>query len=176
MSKDLMSKYRTKIIEDFIMVEGYVCAIICKYYLGKVKINFMREVMFDELFSSGLKANLFEKVLSQNEDIKNPREYADHFRQLSRYRNYFAHCNTTFAENGTSDTLSGVPDPRHKDRYLNIDEIIKKFSEICKNLSQELIELMDKMGIWFIHDDEKGFLQIICEAKEFSVDNEQENL
>jgi hypothetical protein len=35
---------------------------------------------------------------------------------------------------------------------------------------------MDKMGIWFIHDDEKGFLQIICEAKEFSVDNEQENL
>jgi hypothetical protein len=110
------------------MVEGYVCAIICKHYLGKVTNNFMREVLFDELFSSGLKANLFEKVLKQNKDIPNPKGYADQFRRLSRYRNFFAHRNITFSDDGLDDTPSGVPDPRNKDKYLNIEEIIKKGS------------------------------------------------
>ena len=63
MSRELLSKYRTKIIEDFIMVEGYVTAIICKHYFGHLNKNFMREVLFDDLCSSGLKANLFEKAL-----------------------------------------------------------------------------------------------------------------
>jgi len=160
-----MSKYRTKIIEDFIKVEGYVCAIICKHYLGKVTNNFMREVLFDELCSSGFKANLFEKVLIIN---NNPREYANKFRQLSRYRNFFAHCNTTFSDSGFEESPSGVPDPRNKDKFLNIEEIIAKFNEICTELSNELIEIMDKMGIWFIHDDEKGVMKVICEAKDFS--------
>ena len=168
MSRDLMSKYRTKIIEDFIMVEGYVCAVICKHYLGKVTNNFMREVLFDELFSSGLKANLFEKALKQNKDILKPREYADKYRQLSRYRNYFAHCNTTFSDNGIEDTPDGVPDPRNKDKYLNIEDIIKNFNKICADLSCDLIEIMDKMGIWFIHDDEKGIMKLVCEAKDLS--------
>jgi hypothetical protein len=169
MSRELMSKYRTKILEDFIMVEGYVCAIICKHYLGKVTNNFMREVLFDELCSSGFKANLFEKVLIKTH---NPRDYANKFRQLSRFRNYFAHCNTTFSDSGLEESPSGVPDPRNKDKFLNIEEMISKFNEICIELSKELIEIMDKMGIWFIHDDEKGVMQVICEAKELVQNNE----
>ncbi|CAK8715229.1 MAG: hypothetical protein CDV28_1283 [Candidatus Electronema aureum] len=166
MSRDIMSKYRTKIIEDFINIEGYVCAIICKQYLGKVTQDFMREVLFDELFSSGLKANLFEKVLKRNKDIQKPREYADQFRQLSRYRNFFAHCNTTFSDDGTDGTLGRVPDPRNQDKYLNIEDIIKNFTEIYTKLSKDLIEIMDKMGIWFMHDDETGITTLICETKE----------
>ena len=76
-SHELMSKYRTKIIEDFIMIEGYVAAIICKHYFGHLNNNFLREVLFDDLCSSAFKANLFEKALSRNKEIKKPRVYAD---------------------------------------------------------------------------------------------------
>jgi hypothetical protein len=163
MSRELMTRYRTKIIEDFIMIEGYVNAIICKHYFGHLNKDFMLEVLFDELCSTALKANLLEKALNQNPDIKTPRMYADQFRQMSRYRNYFAHCNSTISESGLQETPSGIPDPRKPNRYLNIDEMIKQFSEMCKSLSDNLIDIMDKMGILFIQDTDKGVLRLIFE-------------
>lgn len=174
MSRELMSKYRTKIIEDFIMIEGYVTAIICKHYLGHLNKDFMREVLFDELCSSGFKANLFEKVLKHNEDVKQPRKYADQFRQMSRYRNYFAHCNTTFADDGFAETPKGIPYPRKQNEYLDIEDVINKFSSICKTLSNDLVEIMDKMGIWFIQVTDKGVLKLVCEDpnKNHSATNE----
>lgn len=162
-SRELMSKYRIKIIEDFIMIEGYVTAIICKHYFGHLNNNFMREVLFDELCSSGFKANLFEKVLSRNKEIKKPRVYADQFRQISRYRNYFAHCNTTFSDNGFIDTPSGIPNSRKQDEYLDIKDIIEKFFNIHEELSTNLVEIMDKMGILFMHNTTTGNLVLICE-------------
>lgn len=163
MSRELLSKYRTKIIEDFIMVEGYVTAIICKHYLGHLNKNFMREVLFDDLCSSGLKANLFEKALMRNKDIKKPRQYADQFRQLSRFRNYFAHCNTTFSDDGLADTECGIPNSRKQDEYLNIKEIIDKFFTIHEKLSHDLVEIMDTMGILFMQNTDNGQLTLVCE-------------
>lgn len=163
MSHELMSKHRTKIIEDFIMIEGYVTAIICKNYLGHLNKDFMREVLFDELCSSGFKANLFEKTLNHNNAVEKPRVYADKFRQMARYRNYFAHCNTTFANDGLTETPRGIPDPRKQNEYLDIEEVINKFSNICEELSNDLVEIMDKMGILFMQDTDTGILTLVCE-------------
>ena len=169
----LMSKYRTKIIEDFIMIEGYVTAIICKHYLGYINNEFMREVLFDDQCNSAFKANLLEKVLSRNEITKKPREFADKFRRISKFRNYFAHCNTTFSNNGLKGTPNGIPNSKKQDEYLNIQEIIDKFFNISKELSENLTNIMDKMGILFMQDTDTGTLLIICEAttNTESVDN-----
>ncbi|MFH0783663.1 MAG: hypothetical protein V2B20_17150 [Pseudomonadota bacterium] len=70
MSKQLLTEYRTKIIEDFIKIEGFVNAIICKHYLSYLSKDFMLEVLFDELCSSGFKANILEKALTHNKDVK----------------------------------------------------------------------------------------------------------
>jgi hypothetical protein len=56
MSRNILTKFRTKVIEDFIMIEGYVNTIISKHYLGVVSKKFFWEVLQDELFNFGLRA------------------------------------------------------------------------------------------------------------------------
>ena len=164
MHREILTKYRTKVIEDFIMIEGYVNAIICKHYIGRVDKSFMHEVMFDELCSSGFKANILEKVLMSNQLADKPRTFADDFRQLSRIRNHFAHCNTSFFDNASENAVGGIPDPRKPYNYLDVKDEKEKFSQMTKVMAESLIEIMDKMGILFIHDTDKGIVTIACET------------
>ena len=163
MSKELMTKYRTTIIENFIKIEGYVTAIICKHYFGRLTKDIMLEVFGDELCNTGFKANLLEKVFSNYPEVKKPREYADKFRQMARIRNHFAHCNSTVSLTPFKESSFGVPDPRKPNKYLNIEQIIKKFSELDKTMSEKLVDFMDKMGLHFIQDTDKEVLSLIFE-------------
>ena len=47
MSREILTKFRTKVIEDFIMIEGYTNTIISKHYLGVVSKKFFWEVLQD---------------------------------------------------------------------------------------------------------------------------------
>ncbi|MHB8789042.1 MAG: hypothetical protein ACYDBT_04115 [Desulfobulbaceae bacterium] len=162
-SHQLLSKYRTAIIEDFIKIEWYATAIICKHYIGYINNNFMREVLSDDLCSTALKANLLEKALNRNKEIKKPRIYADKFRQLSKYRNYFAHCNSIFADDGFLDSPNGVPNSKKQDEFLDIEKIINDFFSIHKELSTFLLDIMMKMEIIFAQNTKTGDVIIVCE-------------
>lgn len=163
MSRELMSRYRTNIIEEFIKIEGFVSAIICKHYLGYVGKAFMLDILFDELCSSGLKANILRKTLVHYIEVKDARKCVDKFRQAARIRNYFAHCNTTVVESGLDCAPCGIPDPREPSDFLDIEKAISSFTEIITTMSVDLLEIMDKMGILFIQDTDKGVVEFIFE-------------
>ena len=63
MSREILTKYRTKVIEDFIKIEGYINTIICMHYLGCLSVKFFWQVLQDELFNFGLRVNILEKIL-----------------------------------------------------------------------------------------------------------------
>lgn len=163
MSHDILTRYRTKVIEDFIMIEGYVNAIICKHYLGHINREFMLEVLFDELCGAGFKANVLEKVLQNKNLVGKPHDLAEKFRQMSRIRNYFAHCNTAVFEGISEESGGGVPHPRKPHGYLDVEKEKEKFFELVQFLGDSLIEAMDQMGVIFIHDTDTGVLSIACE-------------
>jgi len=163
MSRELMSRYRTTIIEDFIKIEGYVTAIICKHYLGYVGKEFMLDILFDELCSTGLKANILGKTLVHYVEVKDARKCVEKFRKAARIRNYFAHCNTTFSETGLDCAPSGIPDPRQPSEFLDIEKAISSFTEIINTMSADMLDIMDKMGILFIEDTDKGVVELIFE-------------
>lgn len=73
MSRAILTKYRTKVIEDFIMIEGYVNTIISKHHLGIVSKRFFLEVLIDEYFNFGLRANILEKALHDVSFVEKPK-------------------------------------------------------------------------------------------------------
>ena len=187
MSREILTKYRTKVIEDFIKIEGYVNTIICMHYLGCLSVKFILQVLQDELFNFGLRVNILEKILatllSSKKDFQRTIE---DLRRLSKIRNYFAHCNTSFFEppkeieidetqrsevtaqvdietrlkefeelekKVMESAKGGVPHPKKMNEYLDFKVLYKEFEGKYKPVEEHLVQIMDKMGIWFKMDD-----------------------
>jgi hypothetical protein len=163
MSREILTRYRTKVIEDFIMIEGYINSIISKYYLGKVSRKFFGEVLQDEYFNFGLRTNILEKILNESPVIDKPNPLIDDLKQLSRLRNYFAHCNTAFFEGFEDTSKGGIPHPKKTGEYLDFEEIYNKFEEKIKRISEQLIQIMEKFGILFVLDEETKNVSVILE-------------
>lgn len=162
MSRTELVKYRSKVIEDSIMIEGYVNAIISKHYLGSISKAFFLDVLQDELFNNGLRINILEKIFVNRSSVPKHKDIIEKIRHISKIRNYFAHCNTSYSEKSNSDSPDGVPHPKKPGQYLDFGEQYSEFSEKLKLVSEALIEIMDKMGIHFTHDTDTGILAIFC--------------
>lgn len=183
MSREILMKYRTKVIEDFIKIEGYINTIICMQYLGCLSVKFFWQVLQDELFNFGLRVNILEKILSTNSSSKKDfQSVIEDLRRLSKIRNYFAHCNTSYFEpqkemeietqhyaeitshvdieirlnkfeelekKVMESSKDGVPHPKKMNEYLDFKVLYKEFEEKFKPVEDHLVQIMDKMGIWF---------------------------
>jgi hypothetical protein len=132
--------------------------------------------------------NILEKILATlSSSRKDFQSVIDDLRRLSKIRNYFAHCNTSFFEHPKeieidetqhSEEVSaqvdietrlkefeelekkfresakgGVPHPKKRNEYLEFEVLYKEFEEKYKPVEEHLIQIMDKMGIWFKIDD-----------------------
>lgn len=158
MSREILTKYRTKVIEDFIMIEGYINSIISKYYLGKVSKKFFWEVLQDEYFNFGLRANILKKIFEESSLIDKPNHLINDLQRLSKLRNYFAHYNTAFYEGFEDTSRGGIPHPKKTGEYLNFEEIYKEFDEKIRNVAEQLIQVMDKLGILFMSDETRNII------------------
>jgi hypothetical protein len=163
MSRDILTKFRTKVIEDFIMIEGYVNTIISKHYLGVVSKKFFWEVLQDELFNFGLRSNILEKVFNDISSVEKPKDLIGDLRRLSKIRNYFAHSNTSYFEGPPEARKGGVPHPKKSGEFLDFGVLYKEFEEKVQRVSEQLIQIMDKMGILFKYDTDKKNMTIIFE-------------
>jgi hypothetical protein len=163
MSRDILTKFRTKVIEDFIMIEGYVNTIISKHYLGVVSKKFFWEVLQDELFNFGLRSNILEKIFHDISSIEKPKNLIEDLRRLSKIRNYFAHSNTSYFEGPPEAKKGGVPHPKKSNEFLNFNALYKEFDEKVQRASEQLIHIMDKMGVLFRYDTDKKNMTIILE-------------
>jgi len=166
MSRDILTKFRTKVIEDFIMIEGYTNTIISKHYLGVVSKKFFWEVLQDELFNFGLRANILEKIfqsMSYFEKPKRLKDFISDLRRLSKIRNYFAHSNTSYFEGPPEAKKGGVLHPKKAGEFLDFDMLYKEFEGKVQKVSEHLMKIMDKMGVLFIYDTDKKYMTIILE-------------
>lgn len=163
MSREILRKYRTKVIEDFIMIEGYINSIISKYYMGKVSKNFFWDVLQDEYFNNGLRINIFKKILDKTSLIDKPNHLIGDLKRLSTLRNYFAHCNTAFYEGFEDNSKGGIPNTKKTGEYLNFEELYKKFDENFKKVYEQLKQIMDKMEIPYLLDEDTGNVYIPLE-------------
>lgn len=109
MSREILTKYRTKVIEDFIKIEGYINTIICMNYLGCLSAKFYLQVLEDELFNFGLRVNILEKIFKTISPSKELNRLIDDIRRLSKIRNYFAHCNSCIFEPPDEIEIDKVP-------------------------------------------------------------------
>jgi nitroreductase len=160
MSREILTKYRTKVIEDFIKIEWFVNTIISQHYLGNVYRKFCLEVLQDELFNFGLRTNILEKILQDNALVEKPKPLVEDIRRLSKIRNFFAHCNTTFHENSEEKEKGGVPHPKKPNEYLDFEFLYEEFSEKFPIVSEQLLQLMDEMGVMYEDDTDKGITSV----------------
>jgi hypothetical protein len=192
MSREILTKYRTKVIEDFIKLEGYGNTIISQYYLGRVSKDFFWEVLQDELFNFGLRSNILEKIFQHIAPEKKFKQLIEDLRRLSKIRNYFAHCNTAFFKRSEDDiennvsppekskdpinietsykeveeeikkmTKGGIPHPKKTNTFLDFKALYKEFEENAQKAEEQLVALMDKMGILFVYDTDTKDMTIL---------------
>lgn len=160
MSREILTKYRTKVIEDSIMIEGYMNIIISKYFLDKVSKKFFWEFLNDEYFNFGLRVNVLERILLKSDWVEKPKQIIEDLRRLNKIRNYFAHCNTAYFEGIEENAKGGIPHPKKSGEYLDFEAIYKEFESKIKIITDILIEVMDKIGVKFIYDTDKKIMSI----------------
>ena len=135
MSREILTKYRTKVIEDFIKIEGYINTIICMHYLGCLSVNFFWQVLQDELFNFGLRVNILEKILlTISPSKKDFQSLIEDLRRLSKIRNYFAHCNTSFLEPSEESEIEEKQHHEEAIAQVDIETRLKKFEELEKEI------------------------------------------
>lgn len=129
MSREILTKYRTKVIEDFIKIEGYINTIICMHYLGDLSVKFILQVLHDELFNFGLRVNILEKIFKTVSPSKELNCLIDDIRKLSKIRNYFTHCNTSYFEPPEEDVINAVIPSEDEIDKLDIEGKLRKFEQ-----------------------------------------------
>jgi hypothetical protein len=144
MSREILTKYRTKVIEDFIKIEGYVNTIISKYYLGRVSKNFFWEVLQDELFNFGLRSNILEKIIQNISPQKKSKQLIEDLRRLSKIRNYFAHCNTAFFERSNKIKEDDVSQSKKTNAPVEMETLYKEVEEEIKKMGTKWGDVVEK--------------------------------
>jgi len=129
MSREALTKYRTKVIEDFIKIEGYINTIICMYYFGCLSAKFLLQVLQDELFNFGLRVNILEKIFLTISPSREFQPIIEDLRRLSKIRNYFAHCNTSYFEPTEDIEIDEEPHSEECTAQVDIEARLKEFEE-----------------------------------------------
>ena len=127
MERDLVSKYRSEVIERFINLEWLINAIISQHYFNKTYRPFMMEVLYDESFSFSLRKNILIKI-SPDFD----KRILQKIFRMNTIRNYFAHCNQEIIE--IDDPTEGKTiDPRKLENLIDFEKLFNEFmGEICE--------------------------------------------
>ncbi len=140
MDKELLSKYRSEVIEKFINVEFFINAIICQYYFKKVIANFFFDILYDEYFSFGFKSKILLKIIKEPD-----RRKIDDLNRLSNIRNYFAHRGQEIIPN-EPEAKAIIPDPRNIEVGIDFELLYKEFLSKEKTVIEYLENIYLGMG------------------------------
>ena len=142
MDKDILSKYRSEVIERFINVESIINAIISQHYLKRVTMPFLLEVLYDEYFSFGLKRRILEKIFKNIDSQK-----LQDLNRLNTIRNYFAHYNQKSFEASDKEKKAGkVIDPRNIKSEIDFERLYAEFKSKEGGVEEYLSTLHQALG------------------------------
>ena len=142
MDKEKLSKYRAEVIIEFINIEKIMNAIISQHYFKKVVLPFYLEVLYDELFSFGLRRRIVEKII-----VGIDKQKVEDLNRLNTIRNYFAHCDLELFETSDTDKKHGkVVDPRNIQKEIDFESLHSEFMQKKTGVLDYLIKLFKDLG------------------------------
>lgn len=143
-SREKLSKYRSEVIEKFINTEWLINSIISQHFLGKIKENFLLQVLNDEYFNFALRRNILEKIVPEFDKKK-----MQDLRELNKIRNYFAHCNQEILRpNEKLDPIlkGRVLNPKKPEEELNFQKLYEQFNNKIKEMNEYLTKVLTGKG------------------------------
>lgn len=141
MNEEKLKAARGEVINSFANIETVINTIISQHYLKRVNRAFILEVLYDELFSFGLRRNILEKIVPEFDpgQMRNLRE-------LNRIRNYFAHCGLQMTD--LDSDVPFYPNPRKsKKQFVEWDTLYGDFNRLVPEVLRYLGELMKRKDI-----------------------------
>ncbi len=140
-----LSQQRAEVIEKFINLEWIINAIISQHYFGKVRIDFILQVLYDERCSFSLKREVLKKIVPTLDQMQ-----IEKLNRLNNIRNYFAHTgqqifNTAKITPGESD-VGYVPDPRNLDKVIDFTQLFEEFQKTEPSVTKYLFDVFIEHG------------------------------
>ena len=140
MENDLISKYRSEVIERFINLEWLINAIISQHYFNNVYLQFMLEVLYDENFPFSLRKNILVKICPSFD-----KKILQKIYRLNTIRNYFSHCNQEIIELN-NPTEGKVIDPRNLNCSIDFEMLYQEFMSEIGEIEEYLSSIYKSKG------------------------------
>jgi len=149
MESGKLTRQRGEVIERFINIEVIVNTIICQHYFGKVRLDFLLEVLCDEYFSFGLKCNLLKKITADTDAGA-----SQDLRRAGRIRNCFAHSGMVVADAPEAGAAKRMVDSRRPEEAVDFDKLCDEFMVIAGRVETYLCEVYRGKGGQMVRDDQ----------------------
>lgn len=142
-SKKLASM-RGEILERFANIERLTDFVISQNYFGCIKKDFVLQVLYDELFSFGMKVKIVSKIPGNNPNT-------DALRKINKIRNRFAHSGITLNEyvdpaDHSKGSIIKTPKPDKLDSDIDYSADYKEFMELAPLIEEYLFAEYKKKG------------------------------
>jgi len=144
MEKEIISKYRSDVIEKSINIEFIINMIISQHYFKKVVNNFIFELLYDVCCNYRLKRNVLKKIIPEIDKTK-----LNDMDRLNSIRNYFAHCNQEYfkqTEKPTPNSVGVILNPHNLEKYIDFQLLYEEFINKEKDVVQYLLEILKNKG------------------------------
>lgn len=137
------------VVGKFVDIELTINSIISIHYLKEVNVNFVINVLNNEMSSFGLKKNILKQIVN----TKKYKKQFENLETLNRIRNLFGHvslCLTDETKNiKDANAKIHLNNPKKPDDKLNPDEKLKEFKELFNSVLNWLIEIGKEKGVPF---------------------------
>lgn len=138
-AKEELSKFRLKVMEEFINIELIINLIISQHYFGLAKRDFMLNVLYDDMFTFALRRNILEKILGDRF-----REIDTDLHMINKIRNIFAHRSQQVLVHRGAEMV--VPNPKKPGEELDFRRLYEEFNERAPRVKKHLTKIYGEMG------------------------------
>jgi hypothetical protein len=141
MATPSVTDLRAAVIEKAINLEWLIHAVISQHFFGRVRMDFVANLLYDEYCSFALKRRVLVKICPE---LSGSTEQA--LNRFNTIRNYFAHVGQSVIEGPDPNGVARVPDPRNFLLSVNFEDLPHEFCELEKRLNQTLFDVFKSKG------------------------------
>lgn len=136
-----ISALRSEVIEKTINIEWLIHVIISQHYFGRVRIDFVSEVLYDEQCPFALKRRIVLKLCPGLQG-----ETEQQLNRINTIRNFFAHVGQSIVDGPNADGPSRIPSPRDFSKSVDFEAMHKEFLLLEGHLVTALFAVYEEKG------------------------------
>jgi len=139
--RDPTPAIRGEVMEKSINIEWIVHAIISQHYFGRVRIDFVSQILFDEYCSFALKRRVLTKICPELQGA-----VEQQLNRINAIRNLFAHVGQRVSDSLEVTAEERIPSPRDFAKSIDFDALHKEFLVLEASLLTSLVATFKKKG------------------------------